>query len=166
MDIRLLCVCDLETSTARSSRPEMGCCARGRLQLFIFALYSLHVASNGNECQEYFLGGRGDQGRAANLTTFMCRLSWNPGASASWQPQGLSSVHRDCFACFYRHFRKKIFVWAPIQFAQWHTSGLRQSVKTWFIPVDLNVGYMDPRGQHEISKGPPITMAPLLNAET
>ena len=25
-----------------------------------------------------------------NLTTFMCRLSWNLGASTSWNPQGLS----------------------------------------------------------------------------
>jgi len=28
--------------------------------------------------------------RADNLTTFMCRLSWNLGASTSWHPQGLS----------------------------------------------------------------------------
>jgi len=28
--------------------------------------------------------------RADNLTTFMCRLSWNLGASLSWKPQGLS----------------------------------------------------------------------------
>jgi len=28
--------------------------------------------------------------RADNLTTFMCRLSRNLGASASWKPQGLS----------------------------------------------------------------------------
>ena len=28
--------------------------------------------------------------RAENLTTFMCLLSWNLGASASWNPQGLS----------------------------------------------------------------------------
>jgi hypothetical protein len=28
--------------------------------------------------------------RADNLTTFMCRLSWNLGASNSWNPQGLS----------------------------------------------------------------------------
>jgi len=27
--------------------------------------------------------------RADNLTTFMCRLSWNLEASASWNPQGL-----------------------------------------------------------------------------
>jgi hypothetical protein len=28
--------------------------------------------------------------RADNLTTFMCRLSRNSGASASWNPKGLS----------------------------------------------------------------------------
>ena len=28
--------------------------------------------------------------RADNLTTFMCWLSWNLGASSSWNPQGLS----------------------------------------------------------------------------
>ena len=28
--------------------------------------------------------------RTDNLTTFMCRLSWNLGASISWNPQGLS----------------------------------------------------------------------------
>jgi len=28
--------------------------------------------------------------RADNLTTHMCWLSWNPGASTSWNPQGLS----------------------------------------------------------------------------
>jgi hypothetical protein len=28
--------------------------------------------------------------RADNLTTFMCRLSWNLGASTYWNPQGLS----------------------------------------------------------------------------
>ena len=28
--------------------------------------------------------------RAASLTTFMCRLSWNLGAWTSWNPQGLS----------------------------------------------------------------------------
>ena len=28
--------------------------------------------------------------RADNLTTFVCRLSWNLGVSTSWDPQGLS----------------------------------------------------------------------------
>ena len=47
-------------------------------------------ASNRNEYQEYFLGVKAEVSRADNLTTFMCRLSWNLGASASWNPQGLS----------------------------------------------------------------------------
>ena len=29
---------------------------------------------------------------ADNLTTFMCRLSWNLGASTSWKPHGLSRI--------------------------------------------------------------------------
>jgi hypothetical protein len=36
--------------------------------------------------------------RADNLTTFMCRLSWNPGASTSWNPQSLQT---DCFLFHY-----------------------------------------------------------------
>ena len=48
-------------------------------------------ASNRNENQEYFLGGGRRLVRGAdNLTTFVCRLSWNLGASTSWNPQGLS----------------------------------------------------------------------------
>jgi len=35
--------------------------------------------------------------RADNLTTFMCRLSLNLGASAFWQPLGLS---RPVWVCF------------------------------------------------------------------
>jgi hypothetical protein len=48
--------------------------------------------SNRNVYQEYFLGGKG--GRCVGLTTlttYMCRLSSNLGASTSWNPQGLSS---------------------------------------------------------------------------
>jgi hypothetical protein len=46
-------------------------------------------ASDRNEYQEYFLGGKG--GQCVQLTTIlMCRVSWNLGASTSWNPQGLS----------------------------------------------------------------------------
>jgi hypothetical protein len=45
-------------------------------------------ASNRNEYQEYFLESKG--GRCVGQTTFKCRLSWNLGASTSWNPQGLS----------------------------------------------------------------------------
>jgi hypothetical protein len=36
-------------------------------------------------------GGRRPVHRADNLTTFMCWMSWNLGASTSWNPQVLSS---------------------------------------------------------------------------
>jgi len=47
-------------------------------------------ASYRNEYQEYFLEGRGGRCVRADLTTFMCPLSWNLEASTSWKPQGPS----------------------------------------------------------------------------
>jgi hypothetical protein len=57
-----------------------------------FPMVSLEFVSDkqpltGIEYQEYFLGGKGS--RCVGLTTFMCRLSWNLGASTSRNPQGL-----------------------------------------------------------------------------
>jgi hypothetical protein len=47
--------------------------------------------SNRNEYQEYFVGGKDSRCVGlTTLTTFMCRLSWNLGASTSWNPQRLS----------------------------------------------------------------------------
>jgi len=46
--------------------------------------------------------------RAENLTTFLCQLFWNLGAPASWNPQDLSGLYRDCFT-FYCSF----FKWKP-----------------------------------------------------
>ena len=65
------------------------------LQFFIYMIRphygsGVESASNRNEYQEYFLGYRRPVRRADNLTTFICRLSWNLGASASWNHQGLS----------------------------------------------------------------------------
>ena len=51
---------------------------------------AVDTASNRNENQKYFLGIKRPVHRADNLTTSMCRLSRNLGASASWKPQGLS----------------------------------------------------------------------------
>jgi len=53
-------------------------------------------ASNRNECQEYFLGGKG--GRCVGLATLPPSCSWNLEASTSWKPRGMYS---DCctFAC-------------------------------------------------------------------
>jgi hypothetical protein len=43
-----------------------------------------------------------------NLITFMCRLSWNLGASTSWNPQGLSRPVMELLYCTYtcehKHF--------------------------------------------------------------
>ena len=41
-------------------------------------------AFNRNEYQEYFLGGKDSGCVGCILTTYMCRLSWNLGASTSW----------------------------------------------------------------------------------
>ena len=35
--------------------------------------------------------------RADNIATFMCRLSWNLGASISWEPHGLSRPIHELF---------------------------------------------------------------------
>jgi len=55
---------------------------------------------NRNEYQEYFLGGRRPVHRANKLSTSMCRLSWNLGASTSWCSQGLSRpVQKSLYLC-------------------------------------------------------------------
>jgi len=41
---------------------------------------------NGNEYQEYFLGGKG--GRYVWLTTLLCRLSWKSGSLNLLEPSG------------------------------------------------------------------------------
>jgi len=47
--------------------------------------------------------------RADNLTTFMCRLSWNLGASNFGNPQGLSRpVIGLLYLCFYVHFERGV----------------------------------------------------------
>jgi len=43
--------------------------------------------------------------RADNLTTFMCRLSWNRGASTYWNPQGLS---RPVMGLLYLYWREYV----------------------------------------------------------
>jgi hypothetical protein len=60
-------------------------------------------ASNRNEYQKYFLGDKG--GRCLwwdNITTFICRLSWNLGPLTSWITQGLSRPVRGLiYLCLY-----------------------------------------------------------------
>jgi len=54
-----------------------------------------------------FPEGKGGAVRKAdNLTTFMCRLSWNLGASTSWSPQRLS---RPVMGLLYENYSTGIF---------------------------------------------------------
>ena len=97
-------------------------------------------ASNRNEYQEYFLGGKGGPVRRAdNLTTFMCRLSWTLGASVSCNTRGLSRpvkgmlylylyTYKPCkkyYSCDNKH---KIFRQDENSFrgmCQWHRGKIR-----------------------------------------
>jgi len=63
-------------SLTRSCRPHYGT--------------GVDSASNRNEYQECFLVVKAAGAWGWQLTTFMCRLSWNLGASTSRKPQGLS----------------------------------------------------------------------------
>ena len=65
---------------------------------------------NRNEYQKYFLGGKGGPVRRAdNLTTFIGRLSWNLGASVSWNPQGLSRPVMGLLYLFYDSYFHKLY---------------------------------------------------------
>ena len=67
----------------------------GSLELFIYIILGIDSASNRNEYQDYFLGGKG--GRCVRLTNLPlycadCHEIWEP--VPPWNPHGLSS---DCF---------------------------------------------------------------------
>jgi hypothetical protein len=49
--------------------------------------------------------------RANNLTTFMCRLSWNLEVSTYWNSQDL---HRNCFIPTFRFTQGQTTDWAPL----------------------------------------------------
>jgi hypothetical protein len=75
--------------------------------------------------------------RADNLTTFMRRLSWNLGASTSWNPHGLSRpamglIYLLPLQCFYVrvvHGAKQLSFYHPI--IQTGPLGLNQSHSQW-----------------------------------
>jgi len=48
--------------------------------------------------------------RADNLTTFLCRLSWNLGASTSWNPQGLCRPVMGLFYLYLVRFNWNVYV--------------------------------------------------------
>jgi len=53
--------------------------------------------------------------RADNLTTFMCRLSWNLGASTFWNPQGLSgSVEGLLYFDYYFMIKRSAYFYSII----------------------------------------------------
>jgi hypothetical protein len=54
-------------------------------------------ASNRNKCEVYFLWVKAASVLGDNLTTFMCRLSWNLRALTFWNRYGLSSPYENCF---------------------------------------------------------------------
>ena len=69
-------------------------------------------ASNRNEYQEYFLGGKG--GRCVRLTTYHNRvpLPRNLGTVTSWYPLGLSRPVKGLLYLYYSQNNKHLFPWA------------------------------------------------------
>jgi len=67
--------------------------------------------------------------RADNLTTFMCRMSWNLGASTSWKPQGLS---RPVMGLFY------LFT-LPFTHYEWNTSHFTHHIQCYKRPASLSI---------------------------
>jgi len=75
--------------------------------------------------------------RADNLTTFMCRLSWNLGTSDSWNPQGLSRpvmglIYLYLLASLVTQLFERFFARRKLALARWlttvtlfHSSGRR-----------------------------------------
>jgi len=80
-------------------RPSFGlrCCEVSlwpiRFYVNWYNLTILQVVQNpSDKYRLLFPNSRRPVRRADNLTTFMCPLSWNLGASTSWNPQGLSRL--------------------------------------------------------------------------
>ena len=70
--------------------------------------------------------------RADKLTTFMCRLSWNLGASASWNPQGLS---RPVMGLLYLYLPDWLWVLTTQPPIQWTYEGQSQSSRNCGIAL-------------------------------
>ena len=78
--------------------------------------------------------------RADNLTTFVCRLSWNVGASTSWNPQGLS---RPVMVLFYLYLFTSW--WWAINMPEtcrgwWRNKRRVNSASSWFLLHRYAVG--------------------------
>jgi ABC-type multidrug transport system fused ATPase/permease subunit len=111
--------------TLRYSRKVAGSMSDGVTRNFYWHISSgrtmtlgLTQPSNRNEYQAHFLGGKMRSVRVAdNLTTFMCRMSWNlVGALTSWKTQGLSRpvmglLYLMFLINLFRHLFSTIFVY-------------------------------------------------------
>ena len=71
-------------------------------------------------------GSRRPVCRADNLTTFMCRLSWNLGASTSWNPQALSMSVQGL-----------LYLWVTIRFSRRIVLYLVRTVYIVLVSVDF-----------------------------
>jgi len=76
--------------------------------------------------------------RADNITTFMCRLSWNLGASTSWNPQGLS---RPVMRLLYLYATSSDY-WFPWSWDYYFVSKRRETITKWRGFISQNDGYL------------------------
>jgi len=77
--------------------------------------------------------------RADNLTTFMCRLSWNMGASTSWNPQGLSSPVMGLTNFLF--YKLCLCKWSlPFMFSDQTFVGISRVSQACYIPWPRSVG--------------------------
>jgi hypothetical protein len=72
-----------------------------------------------------YRGGRGGRPvrRADNPTTFMCWLSWNLGASTSWNPLGLSRPVMELFYPFFFYITLKYTLQSSSCISPWKWLG-------------------------------------------
>jgi len=91
--------------------------------------------------------------RVDNLTTFVCRLSWNLGSSASWNSQGLSrpvmgllyrfAFHNRISFIYHRRYVSLAIsiTWLITLYRGWNSQGMSFFVKGWlflFAPPQLS----------------------------
>ena len=90
--------------------------------------------------------------RVDNLATFICRLSWNLGASTSWNPQGL-----------YRPVQGLLYLSCMTRFTLIHLDQMRQDTNKAFTRylshVDKSLG--DSKSNHVHSYRPHFLLAHL-----
>jgi len=98
--------------------------------------YSFQFLTEMNKYQEYLLGGgqRQPVRKAGNLTTFMCRLSWNVRTSTSWNPQGLSRPVIGIAWCMILHWTIQFQPHSKHTASNPRLFGLERSASTKCVP--------------------------------